>query len=191
MHWPAPQFEDNKSNKSINWLDTWRQMEKVYKEHPDKVKAIGVSNVSVDFFKELLKIATVTPAVNQVELHPACHQQDVRDFCQSKGVVMTSYSPLGSLGSPLLEDPTVLDLAKKYDVGPANILISLQANLPNTTVLPKSVTNGRIKANAKVVSLEADDIDRLISINKSKSFRACNPEWTGWGHLGFPDRKDI
>lgn len=45
-------------------------MEKIYKEHPDKVKAIGVSNVSVEFFEKLLKEATVVPAVNQIELHP-------------------------------------------------------------------------------------------------------------------------
>ena len=53
-----------------NWLDTWKSMEKVYKEQPEKVKAIGVSNVSVEFFEKLLKEATVVPAVNQIELHP-------------------------------------------------------------------------------------------------------------------------
>ena len=29
----------------------------------------------------------------------------------------------------------------------------------------------------------------LQEIDKTHHFRACNPEWTGWGHLGFPDRK--
>jgi glycerol 2-dehydrogenase (NADP+) len=33
---------DWKANKSLNWLDTWRRLEKVYREHPQKVKAIGV-----------------------------------------------------------------------------------------------------------------------------------------------------
>lgn len=45
-------------------------MEAVFKAHPEKVKAIGVSNVSVDYLEPLLKEATVIPAVNQVELHP-------------------------------------------------------------------------------------------------------------------------
>lgn len=70
MHWPAPMTKEGKADKSINWIDTWKGMEKVYKEHSDKVKAIGVSNVSIEFFEKLLKEATVIPAVNQIELHP-------------------------------------------------------------------------------------------------------------------------
>ena len=58
------------ADRSINWLDTWKKMEEVYKKHPEKVKAIGVSNVSVELFEKLLKEATVVPAVNQIELHP-------------------------------------------------------------------------------------------------------------------------
>ena len=29
------------ADRSINWLDTWKKMEEVYKKHPEKVKAIG------------------------------------------------------------------------------------------------------------------------------------------------------
>ena len=60
---PGPDFE-------WNWLDTWKAMEELYKTHPDKLKAIGVSNVSNEFMEKLLAVATVVPAVNQVELHP-------------------------------------------------------------------------------------------------------------------------
>jgi glycerol 2-dehydrogenase (NADP+) len=41
MHWPAPMTSDWKADKSLNWLDTWKAMEKVYQAHPEKVKAIG------------------------------------------------------------------------------------------------------------------------------------------------------
>jgi glycerol 2-dehydrogenase (NADP+) len=57
---------------------------------------------------------------------------------------VTAYSPLGSDNSPLLTNEVVTKLAAKYNVTPANILISLQANKPGVTVLPKSVTNSRI-----------------------------------------------
>ncbi len=70
MHWPAPMTKDWKADKSKNWIDTWKWMEHLYKENPDKLKAIGVSNFSVEYLEELLKEATVVPAVNQVELHP-------------------------------------------------------------------------------------------------------------------------
>jgi glycerol 2-dehydrogenase (NADP+) len=74
----------------------------------------------------------------------SCPQDDVVEFCAKKGIVVTAYSPLGSDNSPLLTNEVVKKLAAKHNVQPANILISLQANKPNVTVLPKSVTNSRI-----------------------------------------------
>ncbi|KAI0078636.1 Aldo/keto reductase [Panus rudis PR-1116 ss-1] len=186
MHWPAPMTKDGKADKSLNWIDTWKKMEKIYKEHPDKVRAIGVSNVSIEFFEQLLKEATVVPAVNQIELHPSCVQDDLVKYCVDKGIVVTAYSPLGSDNSPLLTHPTVEKLAKKYEVSPANILISLQANRPGVTVLTKSVTPERIIANSKIVDLTDEEIKELHEIEKTKPFRACAPTWTGWGWLGFP-----
>ncbi|KAL1742545.1 NADP-dependent oxidoreductase domain-containing protein [Schizophyllum fasciatum] len=190
MHWPAPMFDGSTPDKSIDWLDTWKEMERLYKAYPDKLKAIGVSNFSVKFLERLLAVATVTPAVNQIELHPSCTQQDVVEFCRSKGIVITSYSPLGSDNSPLLTNPTVTKLAEKYNVAPANILISLQANKPGVTVLPKSVTPARIEANQKIVDLTDAEVTELEAIDKEHHFRACHPSWTGWGSLGFPDCLD-
>ncbi|KAF8270476.1 Aldo/keto reductase [Lactarius quietus] len=188
MHWPAPMtYPDWKADKSLNWLDTWKAMEKVYKEHPEKVKAIGVSNVSVAYLEDLLKIATVIPAVNQVERHPACLQDDVLAACTKAGIVFTAYSPLGSDKSPHLKNDVVIRIAEKYKVTPANVLVSLQVNTPNVNVLPKSVTNERILSNLKVVDLTEEDIAELKAINKTSQFRACPPDWTGWGNLGFPD----
>lgn len=69
MHWPAP-MKDGKADRGHDWRDTWRAMEKVFREHPEKVKAIGVSNFSVKYLEELFKIAAVIPTVNQIESHP-------------------------------------------------------------------------------------------------------------------------
>lgn len=156
------------ADRSINWLDTWKKMEEVYKKSPEKVKAIGtlivfgkwinradspvgVSNVSVAFLEELLKVATVVPAVNQIERHPCVHilisielsiseardrsclQNDVLAASAEKGIVVTAYSPLGSDNSPLLKNDVVISLAEKYKVSPANILVSFHANTPNVT----------------------------------------------------------
>jgi len=162
-------------------------MEKLYEAHPDKIKAIGVSNFSVEFLKRLLKDTKVVPAVNQVELHPSCPQHDVVEFCTKKGIVLTAYSPLGSDNSPLLTNEVVVKIAEKHKVQPANILISLQANKPNHVVLPKSVTNERILSNFNIIELPEDEIKELLAIDQTAHFRACHPSWTGWGSLGFPD----
>jgi len=189
MHWPAP-MKDNKADKSINWIDTWKTMEKVYKEHPQKLRAIGVSNVSLPWLKQLLEVATITPAVNQIELHPSCAQAELVDFCVSKGISVTAYSPLGSDFSPLLENEVVNKIAKAHNVPPATVLISLQANRPLCTVLTKSVSEARILANRKLIELSEAEIKELNEIEKTARFRACEPNWTGWGNLGFADAND-
>ena len=154
MHWPAPmkaRSSGGGADTEWDWRDTWKAMEKIYMEHPDKVKAIGVSNFSEEFFDELLKVAKVIPAVNQLESHPyvsplffrpyvhfirafrSCNQTSLINYCLSKGVAVTAYSPLGSQDSPLHENPTVKKIADKYGASTANVLVSLQANKPGVT----------------------------------------------------------
>ncbi|KAF8483809.1 Aldo/keto reductase [Russula ochroleuca] len=188
LHWPAPMTNDWKADKSLNWHDTWKKIEKVYREHPEKVKAIGVSNVSAAYLKDLLALPDViVPAVNQVERHPSCLEEEVLAACEKAGIVITAYSPLGSDQSPLLKNDVVLRLAEKYNITPANVLVSFQVNTPNVNVLPKSVTPERIIGNLKVVDLTEEEIAELKGIDKANHFRACPPTWTGWGNLGFTD----
>lgn len=86
--------------------------------------------------EKLLQEVTVVPAVNQIEMHPSCPQDDIVDLCREKGIVLTAYSPLGSDNSPLLENPVVKKIAEKHNVPPATVLISLQANKPDVTGTP-------------------------------------------------------
>ncbi|KAI0763166.1 Aldo/keto reductase [Irpex lacteus] len=187
MHWPAPMLPAGGADKDWDWKNTWKAMEKVYRENPDKVKAIGVSNVSVEYFEELLKVAEVTPAVNQIELHPSCNQAELVNYCRSKGIALTAYSPLGSQDSPLHDNPVIKKIADKHGVSTANILVSLQANKPDVTVLAKSVTPQRVIDNLKLVDLSSEEIDELTSLEKESPFRVCKPWWTGHGDLGFED----
>lgn len=63
----------------------------------------------------------------------SCVQEELVQYCRSKGVALTAYSPLGSSDSPLLSNPIVNKIAEKYQVSPANVLISLQANRPDVS----------------------------------------------------------
>ena len=135
-----------------------------------------------------------------------CPQEELVEFCREKGIVVTAYSPLASDNAPiLLTNEVVVKIAEKYGVHPAQILISLQANRPGVNVLTKSVTPARIEgvckmltfsesaeyvvfiANFKTIDLTEADIRELHDIDKTFHFRACHPDWTGWGSLGFPD----
>jgi len=188
MHWPAP-MKDGKADKTRDWIDTWKKMEELFQKYPDKLKAIGVSNFSVDYLERLLSSAAFVPAVNQVELHPSNPQHDVVEYCTNKGIAVTAYSPLGSDDSPLLKNDIVKRIAEKYKIPPANILISYAVNRPGVAVIPKSVTIERIESNFRVAPLTDEEMAELHKIDETHHFRAVTPEWTGWGHLGFPDRR--
>ena len=77
-------------------VDTWKDMEKLL--GTGKVKAIGVSNFSIERLQQLLDECTVVPAVNQVECHPSLPQFELVKFCQAHGIHVTAYSSLGQPG---------------------------------------------------------------------------------------------
>lgn len=66
---------------------TWKAMEALYDS--GKARAIGVSNFSSKKIGDLLEVARVPPAVNQVECHPSWQQHKLRSFCASKGIHLT------------------------------------------------------------------------------------------------------
>jgi len=63
---------------------TWQAMEKLYGS--GKARAVGVSNFSTKKLADLLAVARVPPAVDQVECHPSWQQAKLRAFCRSNGV---------------------------------------------------------------------------------------------------------
>jgi alcohol dehydrogenase (NADP+) len=62
-------------------------MEKLY--DAGKARAIGVSNFSSKKLGDLLAVARVPPAGDQVECHPGWQQTKLHNFCQSAGVHLT------------------------------------------------------------------------------------------------------
>lgn len=135
MHWPvamnpngnhekSPKLPDGTRDLSLDrsHVDTYLDMEKLLKS--GEAKAIGVCNYSVAYLKALLARASVVPAVNQIENHPQCPQQEIVDFCKSKGIHVTAYSPLGSTGSPLMELLEAKNVAEKHKTSAGTVLLS-------------------------------------------------------------------
>lgn len=168
---------NNRGERELQFYDltdTWKSVESLVKS--GKVRNIGVSNFTAGQIDKILSIARVPPSNLQCENHIYLQQPDLSRFCQSKNIVMTSYSSFGSPKrpnssetepSPLLE-PVVWDISTKIGRTPAQVLLR---NLiqKNVVVIPKSETQERILENSKIFDFELSDADmeKLKSLDRN------------------------
>jgi len=148
VHWPS----------SALVTRTWRAMEDLCAD--GRCRAIGVSNHSVDQLTEILRVARIPPAVNQIQFSPFGFDQALADFCREHEIAVEAYSPLTK--GRQLSDRGVLEIAQAYRRSPAQILIRW-ALQKGTIVLPKSAQPTHMEENARVFDFEitTEDMRRL------------------------------
>ncbi|KAF4214351.1 hypothetical protein CNMCM8980_009170 [Aspergillus fumigatiaffinis] len=146
------------SSGSAGRKELWQALERLLEE--GKTKSIGVSNFGVKHIEEMKAYAKVWPPhVNQIELHPWCQQRVIDAYCKRNGIVVEAYSPL--VRNYKSNDPTLVDVAKKYERTTAQILIRY-ALQKGWVPLPKSDTPERIVANANVFDFEIGEEDMAV-----------------------------
>jgi methylglyoxal/glyoxal reductase len=154
IHWPV--------EKKI--IETWKAMTQLLKN--DKVRAVGVSNYSVNELNETIQNSDIIPAINQVEFHPFLYHKELLEFCKKNSIQVEAYSPLTR--GKRLKDPDLIEMAKKYNKTSAQILVrwSLQHDL---VVIPKSSHEERILENSQVFDYNIDqkDMSVLDSLNEN------------------------
>lgn len=154
IHWPTPKFD--------RYVDTWKALVRLREE--GRVRTIGVSNFLPDYLIRIIGETGVTPAINQIELHPEYQQREVRAFHEAQRIQIESYSPLGS--GAVLDNPAIAKIAQKYGKSPAQVIIRwhLQEGL---VVIPKSVTPARIRENLEVFDFKLDeqDLAEIVSLD--------------------------
>ena len=132
MHWPLAYKLDEKGEKIFDKIPihvTWKEMEQLVRD--GLTKAIGVSNFNVQSLADLLTYAEILPVCNQIELHPYLVQDGLVDFMHKVNIRPVAYCPLTNPGydefgppTPIFEQPVIVDLAKKYDKSPAQIILN-------------------------------------------------------------------
>ena len=158
IHWPCE--EDGL------FIESYKAMEELYEE--GKIKAIGVCNFEQHHLETLMKETKVTPAVNQIEVHPYFNQHELQAYCDEKDIAVTAWMPL-MRNKGLLDHPIIVDIAKSYDKTPAQIVLRWHL-AHNRLVIPKSKTPARIKENYNILdfNLELTDIAEIDSLNKNQ-----------------------
>jgi 2,5-diketo-D-gluconate reductase A len=147
IHWMQP--------KQDKYVDTWKALIELRKR--GRVRSIGVSNFTAEGLQRLIDETGVVPAIHQIELHPYFSQLELREFGASKGILTQAWSPLGQ-GGELLEDATVAAIAAKHQATPAQVVIAWHLAVGNV-VIPKSVTESRIRENFAALDIRLDAVD--------------------------------
>lgn len=141
IHWPAPPVG--------KYVDAWGGM--IQSRGEGHARSIGVSNFTAEHIENLIDLTFVTPAVNQIELHPLLNQDELRKANAQHTVVTQSYCPL-ALGR-LLDNPTVTSIASEYVKTPAQVLLRWNLQLGNAVVV-RSARPERIASNFDVFDFE-------------------------------------
>ncbi|AFN57308.1 2,5-diketo-D-gluconate reductase A [Zymomonas mobilis] len=164
IHWPG---QDRK-----RYEETWQTLIQI--RAIGKASSIGVSNFTIDHLDHIIADSGVVPAVNQIELHPYFQQKELRAYHAERGIVTTSWSPLGR--GAALDDPVIRAIALKHGKTPAQVVLNWHLSL-GLTVIPKASSKARLQENLEADSftLDEEDMQRIESLDKPDGRQGMDP----------------
>jgi len=159
IHWPLPTRYDG------DYVSTWKVLEEFKAD--GRTRSIGVSNFQPDHLAMLEKEAGVTPAVNQIEVHPYFTNEAARQASLERGILVEAWSPIAQ--GEVLDDPAVVEIARKVGRTPAQVVLRWHIERGDI-VFPKSVTPSRIKENIDIFDFElsAEDVAAIGALNRNQ-----------------------
>lgn len=170
IHWPAPLRDQ--------FVETWLVLEDLHRA--GLTKAIGVSNFQKEHLERVLEAGSVVPAVNQVELHPAFQQRELRAFQEPLGILTEAWGPLGQAKYDLAELPGLADIAKAHGKSIAQVVLRwhLQEGI---IIFPKSSQKTRLQENLDVFDFEltSDDMAAIAAMDADRRV-GTHPDDGNW-----------
>lgn len=139
-----------------DYIGAYRAMEEAYNE--GKLKAIGVCNFYPARLADMCETVEVTPAVNQVELHPFFQQENALALMKEYGVIPEAWGPFAEGNHGIFTHPVLTKIGEKY--GKSAAQTALRWNVQRgVVVIPKSVHKDRMEQNMDIWDFELSDED--------------------------------
>jgi 2,5-diketo-D-gluconate reductase A len=162
IHWPLPTLYGG------DFVSTWKTLQEFKRQ--DRARSIGVSNFQVPHLQRLARETEVTPAVNQIELHPYLLNDIVRRYGHEHGIATEAWSPIAQ--GRVLDDPAITQIADRLGRTPAQVVLRWHIQLGHI-VFPKSTTPPRIEENFQLFDFELDsgDADKITGLDKGEAGR--------------------
>jgi len=153
IHWPIPGKME----------PTWKAMEELHQT--GRVRAIGVCNFLIHHLEQLLRFAEISPAVNQIELHPYLQQRKLRDYCRERGIQVEAWRPL--MKGHVTDILELRQIGERHEKTPAQVALrwELQSGL---VVIPKSLQQNQIEENRDIFdfALTDDEMGEIASLDR-------------------------
>ncbi len=185
IHWPFPNYHapgcdgesrnpDSKPFSADEFLSTYRQCETMYDE--GKIRAIGVSNMTVSKLEAVFPSLRVRPTLIEMELHPAFRQKDLRAWCADHGLQPVGFCPLGSPSRPerdktsediaAMEMPVVKEIAARHGIHPAAVCLKWSRQ-SGAVPIPFSVKPAQYRMNLACLTEDPLTDEELAAIDAS------------------------
>lgn len=151
-----------------DYIGAYRAMEEAYRE--GKLKAIGVCNFYPNRLADLCETVEVTPAVNQVELHPFFQQENALTLMKEYGVVPEAWGPFAEGNHGIFTHPVLTEICKQY--GKTAAQVALRWNVQRgVVVIPKSIHKNRMEQNIDIwdFRLSEEDMAQIAKLDLDHS----------------------
>lgn len=158
-----------------NYLSGYKMMEKAYKE--GKVRAIGLSNFTIEQMNAILQVCDIKPSVLQTEVHPYSQEKELKKYLNRENIVIQAWYPLGHGDKALIQEPLFAELGKKYGKSSAQIILRWHIQDGNV-VIPGSKNVIHIKDNFELFdfSLTDEEMARIADMDQQKRYYVSTPE---------------
>jgi 2,5-diketo-D-gluconate reductase A len=162
IHWPLPTLYDG------DFVSTWKTLEDFHAD--GRARSIGVSNFAIHHLQELARQTSVTPAVNQIEVHPYFANDELRAYGTEHDIVTEGWSPIAR--GKVLGEPVVQRIARATGAHPAQVVLRWHIERGDV-VFPKSMQRQRMQENFEIFDFEINDeeIEALTALDKGKAGR--------------------
>lgn len=148
-----------------DYFSAYRAMEDAYKE--DKLKAIGVSNFYPHTLVNFCSVVEITPAVNQVELHPFFTQPHALEIMNEYHIQAEAWAPLGGGRYDAFNNEVLKEIAEKHNKSIGQVMLRWNVQR-GVVVIPKSTHIERIKENMDIwdFTLNEEEMHQISSLDK-------------------------
>ena len=146
LHWPG-------TDADLRYK-AWETMLNL--EDQKKIRCAGVSNFLPHHLDDLTAHSGIVPPVNQIELHPWRQQNDTVQYCEKKGIEVTSWGPI--FHGHLAEEPLMQEIGAHYGVSAAQATLRWHLQ-KGFSIIPKSVRKNRIEENTQLFGFAITDAD--------------------------------